>query len=82
MWERGDAERLIAVSGDGSGMGRRVEADLDGGRVGSDVTDGALVLTSTGADRHIVGHARLLVDDRRQPMTVLVVRLRATTTRT
>jgi len=39
------------------------------------VADGALVPTRTGADRHVVRYSRLLVDDRRQPMTILAVRL-------
>jgi len=33
------------------------------------------MLTPTATHRHVVRYPRLLVDDRRQPMTVLAVRL-------
>ena len=72
------AEGLAAGGGVGVGRRsgrRRVKADLDGRRVGRDVADGALVLAPSRAHRHVVRDARLLVDDRRQPMTVLAVRL-------
>ena len=77
------AEGLAGRRGRGVGRSgrRRVETDFDGRRVGGDVVDGALVLATTGADRDVVRHARLLVNDRRQPMTVLAVRLRYTNTR-
>ena len=38
------------------------------------------MLTSPGAHCHIFGHSRLFVDDRRQPMTVLALRLQCATT--
>jgi len=36
------------------------------------------MLTSTTADRHVVRYPGLFVDDRRQPMTVFVIRLYST----
>jgi len=72
MWEWRGTE-WVGVSGSGWG---RVEPDLDGCWVCSDVADWTLMLTPITAHRHVFRYSRPLVYDCRQPVTVLALCLR------